>query len=135
MKNLFKYVILTLLAFSAFAALSSTTVIYNEKKTNISVTKEQPEFTIQLKSNPTTGFSWFLREYDSELVKPLEHHFVKGNSRLIGSPGMEEWTFRISPQAFAVPHQTVIRFVYARPWEKVPQSTGVAFIVSTQTKE
>src|SRR5688500_6563929 len=79
--------------------------IYTEDKTNILVTVKSPEFSIQLKSNPTTGYSWYLREYDSNLVAPVKHQFQANNEKkLIGAPGFEVWTFKMKPAAFIVPH-------------------------------
>ena len=113
-------------------AASSTT--YTQAQTNIVVTAASPKFTIKLDSNPTTGYAWFLHEYDPELVQPVKHEFKYGDKKLIGSPGYELWTFRITPKGFIVPQQTSIRMSYARPWEGADNTTQVVFRVSTQTK-
>src|SRR5437016_901686 len=113
----------SLMLFSAMAiaeqtANSSTSSnVYSEDKTNISVQQDQPSFVIKLKSNPTTGYTWFLREYDSNLVAPVKHSFVPPVKTLIGAPGYELWTFKVKSGAFAVPQITTIRLIYARPWQ------------------
>ncbi len=108
------------------------TPIYQENKTNISVTQNAPQFIYQLKSNPTTGFSWFLREYDSSLVTPVNHYFQHSDTKLMGAPGYEFWTFRLKPAAFLVPHQLIIRLVYMRPWQS--DETGKQLIVRVTTQ-
>jgi len=108
--------------------------IYTEDKTNILVTAAQPQFTIKLKSNPTTGYSWFLREYDSNLVSPVKHTFQHADQGLMGAPGYELWTFKMKPAALVVPQQTIIRFNYARPWTSTDTSTQLVFHVVTQSK-
>jgi inhibitor of cysteine peptidase len=109
--------------------------IYNEDKTGVYVKAEQSQFQIQLKSNPTTGYSWFLREYDSNLIKPIKQEFVAPkDKKLMGAPGYEVWTFQVKPAGFTVPQQSVIRFVYSRPWDGSDQSKQLVFRVSTSVK-
>lgn len=105
-------------------------IIYSENKTAIVVTSETPQFTIQLPSNPTTGYSWFLREYDSHLLAPVSHVFQKQTDERLGSPKIETWVFRIKKSAFLVPKQTSILFIYVRPWEAKPPAKVALFKVS-----
>jgi predicted secreted protein len=105
--------------------------VYTEKQQNITVTASHPEFTLKLKSNPSTGYSWSLGEYDAKLITPLKHNYHQSTSALIGASGFERWTFRVKPQAFAVPQQTNIAMVYARPWQKKETSTPLIFHVTT----
>lgn len=108
--------------------------VYGEDKTNIAVTPDQPTFVIKLKSNPTTGYSWFLREYDNTLVTPVKHDFIPPGKALIGAPGYEVWTFKAKPAAFSVPQITNIRMIYARPWQSGESTTQLVFHVATQGK-
>ena len=112
----------------------ASSMTYTQAETNIVVTAASPKFMIKLESNPTTGYSWFLHEYDPELVQPVKHEFKQGDKKLIGAPGYELWTFRIMPKGFIVPQQTSIRMSYARPWEGVDNTTQVVFRISTQSK-
>lgn len=117
------------------AVTAAQSIVYSQDKTNIAVTPDSPKFIIKLESNPTTGYSWFLHEYDAKLVQPLKREFKQGDKKLIGSPGYELWTFKIKPAGFIVPQQTTIRFAYARPWEGSENSTQLAFHVSTQPRQ
>jgi inhibitor of cysteine peptidase len=108
--------------------------IYTEDKLNIMVAPGQPEFTIKLKSNPSTGYSWFLREYDNTLITPVKHAFQQPTKGLIGAPGYETWVFRVKQAAFIVPQQTTIRMIYARPWQGSDSSTQTVFRVTIQGK-
>lgn len=92
--------------------------VYPEDKRVIMITQDQPMFVIKLKSNPTTGYSWFLRRIDASLIEPVKETFVAPTDKhLVGAPGYELWTFRVKPAAFSVPRVTKIRFEYVRPWE------------------
>jgi inhibitor of cysteine peptidase len=108
--------------FSVVAYADIATVnTYTEDKSAIIATAKKPEFIIKLNSNPTTGYGWFLRSYDSNLVMPVKHVYVAPDKKLVGAPGYELWTFRIKPAALVVPQQTMITLVYARPWETESQ--------------
>lgn len=108
--------------------------IYTEDKQSIMVSADHPEFTLKLKSNPTTGYSWFLRDYDPDMMTPIKHSFEGTTPKLMGSPSYELWTFKVKPTAFVVPQETVIRMVYTRPWETNDGSTQIVFRVMTQGK-
>jgi inhibitor of cysteine peptidase len=129
-----KYVVSLLcgLAIQSVMAAQAPTV-YTQDKQAISVSDNNPEFVIQLKSNATTGYSWFLRDYDAKLIQPIKHVYeAPANKKLMGAPGLEVWTFKAKPAAFAVPQQTMIRFVYTRPWDAdSSQSTQLVYSVTT----
>lgn len=90
----------------------------------IEVKRTDPNFVIELRSNPGTGYSWFLSRYDHELVQPVKKEYEASNKKLVGSGGKERWFFRLKPKAFIVPNILTIEMVYARPWslEDAPKS-------------
>jgi predicted secreted protein len=73
-------------------------------------TKVGETFTISLKSNPTTGFSW-QPEFDSEFLKLVSKDF-KSDSTLPGSPGVEFFEFEAIKQG-----EVKVKMIYKRPWE------------------
>lgn len=122
--------------FSGAVQAAQTSTVYTEKNLAISVSADHPEFVIKLKSNPSTGYSWFLRTYDHNLLKPIKHTFeapvYKGK---VGVPGFDVWIFRVLPAGFIVPQQTQLRFVYVRPWEAESTSAQqLVFSVATQQR-
>lgn len=104
--------------------------LHTEEAPNFLVSAASPVFILKLKSNPTTGFSWFMREYDDRLIIPIKHAYQSPTGKLMGAPGYDIWTFKVKPAGFVVPQQTVLRMVYARPWAP-DSSTQVVFRVST----
>jgi inhibitor of cysteine peptidase len=104
--------------------------VYTEDKLAIMILKDQPQFVIRLKANPTTGYSWFLREYDSTLLTPMKHHYEAPNTKLLGASGYDVWTFSVKPAGFTVPQITQIRFIYTRPWEAEGDGKQVVFRIS-----
>lgn len=123
------------LFFSAFAYAETQVAepaIYTQDKPTIIATPDKSEFIIKLKSNATTGYSWFLRQYDKNMIEPVSHKYQHPVSQLVGAPGFELWTFRVRSEGFTVPQVTYIRFIYSRPWEPANQtSTQVEFKVTT----
>lgn len=127
-------IVLAVLAVNFFVSANAAVTTYTEDKPSVTVDPHQPTFIIKLKSNPTTGYSWFLREYNNNLLLPVKHAYQHPDAKLAGAGGFELWTFRMKPAGFIVPQQTTIRFIYARPWQGADNSTQVVFRVTTTAK-
>ncbi len=78
-------------------------------------------FTISLKSNPTTGFSW-QPEFDSEFLKLVGKDF-RSDSTLPGSPGVEFFEFEAIKQG-----EVKVKMIYKRPWEPRSLEEQVALV-------
>lgn len=83
----------------------------------IHVTAENTEFTINLQSNPSTGYTWFVAGYSSDLIEPVSETYIAPDKNMPGAPGIEQWVFRVKAEAFIVPHKLIIKMSYSRPWE------------------
>jgi len=112
--------------FLSLLFLCFISVIYADKKGDVTdpqkpivVKSSQPTFALTLSSNPTTGYAWFLKSYDTEIIKPLGKKFypAKSQSKLLGAGGYEVWNFMVKPNGFTVPQTTNITLIYTRPWE------------------
>ena len=98
---------------------AETKVVFTDSLKTIVVKKSKPVFSIILQSNPTTGYSWSLKNYDVSLILPVSNKFYPPtNKKLIGAPGYEKWTFRVKPSGFTVPQLTNITLIYLRPWDE-----------------
>ncbi|MDP8215094.1 MAG: protease inhibitor I42 family protein [Candidatus Euphemobacter frigidus] len=72
------------------------------------------EFTIILKSNPTTGYSWrFAAPPDEKIITLVNSTFQPPQTQLKGAGGEQLWTFRAVGEG-----KTTISLEYVRPWEK-----------------
>lgn len=113
------------------AAFADTTVpVYTEKNTSIAVSAKQPTFTLKLKSNPTTGYSWSLQPVNSKVIELVKHSFQAPKNGLIGQSGFEVWTFLLKPASFANPQPITIQMLYARPWNKKDNPTAMTFVIT-----
>jgi inhibitor of cysteine peptidase len=135
-RNVTIFFLILLASFSVYADPEPETLpTYTDSKPAVVVTAQQPVFVIKLKSNPTTGYSWFLREYNDSGIQAVKHVFVAPtDKKLVGEPGYELWTFRVKPAGFVVPQQMMVRFTYTRPWESNDNSTQIVFSVTTSGK-
>jgi len=123
-----------LLNFCIDAFATTEPNIYTENKLGVMVTVDQPQFMIRLESNPTTGYSWYLRDYDRQFITPLKHYYEAPDNKLMGHAGHEVWVFSAKPGAFTVPQMTQIDLVYIRPWDVTAQSKQVIFRVVSNTR-
>ena len=72
---------------------------------------------ITLNSNPSTGYTWELKHYDTKFLKFNGKEYIKSKSGLIGSPGQERFNFTVLPlQPLEIQH-TKITLYHSRQWE------------------
>jgi inhibitor of cysteine peptidase len=118
--------------FAIFTLAAHAEATYTESQPNITITSVQPDFTLKLRSNPSTGYSWAIEDYDAKYITPLEHSYQHATAQLPGAGGYELWSFRVNPHAFITSQQTTIRMMYTRPWEKIKRRTELVFHVTTE---
>ncbi|MBS1174392.1 MAG: putative chagasin family peptidase inhibitor [Burkholderiaceae bacterium] len=72
-------------------------------------------FSIQLRSNPTTGYRWQLVEpFDKTLLDKVSNHYQAdaNPNHMVGVGGTETWTFKALKSG-----HTEIQLHYIRSWE------------------
>lgn len=105
---------------------------YADPTKPIIVKAEQPVFSIRLKSNRTTGYQWIYDADHSSLFVAATHEAYQApsNTKLMGAPGYEIWTFTVQKAAFAVPTTAKITLLNARPWDMAISKKMVITVVS-----
>ncbi len=116
---------------SANAAPKPSPSVSDPGKT-IMVSQTAPEFTITLAANPSTGYSWFVADYDPQFITVIKHSYQAPISQLVGARGIDVWNFKVNPAAFTAPHLLKIDMLYARPWNAHDNSNKTEFMVATQ---
>lgn len=126
------YIIFIIMTFLASLSLAETkpAPISDDTKP-IMVNANDPYVTIRLKSNPTTGYRWFIRSYPHAFIVPQQHSVEKQTSNLMGAPTQEVFTFKLNRIAFTAPHHFIIRFSYLRPFEASGKIDGRTFRITT----
>lgn len=70
---------------------------------------------IELKGNPTTGFTWIYEIEDDSIISIDEKQKYLGSNGIVGASNL--FTFTISPLNSGI---TTIKFEYKRSWETAP---------------
>ena len=73
-------------------------------------------FTITLPETPSTGYTWYLHDFDSALIHPVSKVYEGTNTP--GAPGTAIWTF--SPESVPVPISTTLTFSLERSFGNEP---------------
>lgn len=81
----------------------------------ITLKQAQSLFSITVDANPTTGYSWSIKEMDKDNFRLLKKQYTAVNQGLIGSGGKTEFKFKVVNKAFKGKSQIVL--VYSRPWD------------------
>ena len=103
-KAIIYFLIAFMLGAAAYAAACMRTV----------KAKAGNSFSIKIESNPTTGYSWQLASpVYGKLVRHVSNKYYPAKTGLVGSGGVEIWTFKAIKRG-----NTRIKFKYVRPWEK-----------------
>jgi inhibitor of cysteine peptidase len=113
MKNYLICLVLVLFMISMISGCSSkeSIIAYTETSQVIKV-KVGQEFTIALKSNPTTGYDWEYISVFYQWIQSLGKTYEADNTGLIGSGGTDKFTFKAKVKGTAT-----LVFSYKRSWE------------------
>ncbi len=118
-----KILIRLLVVFCFFVTVSVSAETFTDPDKPIMLKPHEMIFVLKLKSNPTTGYSWFLRKPSMTLFESIQHRYVAPNVKRMGASGYELWTFKLDRHALNVPHYFKIKMIYARPWQSPPADT------------
>ncbi len=132
--NLVNIFVLMLLIISNCYAnqISPLIPIYTNANQTITVTQKSPEFKIQLKANPTTGYTWTTKQYDQHLLTLVNYRYIPPSVQMPGAGGIAEWDFKANAKAFEKPQSTIIQLLYARSWDLTDHPTNIEFKVVTK---
>jgi predicted secreted protein len=136
MKKTLALIFLSVFVYSAYAidinvGIGKRPIIFTNPNQAININKDTKRFIIQLRSNRSTGYAWFLRYYDTRLFKLEQHKYFPSPSAMVGAGGVERWQFRVRDNAFKAPQMSQINFVYARPWKMNERPSFAVFKVMT----
>jgi len=119
MKNFNIRFIFVILFLSLFVSVSAQDNFFRRYKSiRIPLGKT---FTIDLDSNPSTGFSWLLVDIsDKKVLEIVKKEYVNAGSLIVGAPGTERWSFKTVKTG-----KTVLTFEYRRSWEDNEQAQKI----------
>ena len=87
------------------------------------------ELTLNLESNPSTGYRWFLANTESSVLISVGKSAFKQGRPMPGAGGVESWTFRAAEGG-----NETLKFEYRRAWEtNMPPARKVLFHVKVRS--
>lgn len=107
------------MALSAFACSTNAT----ESHSNKINAKTGSQFKIELKSNPTTGYSWILRKLPDNVAyfgSQYEEDSTCQSKKLLGCGGKTTMHFIAVSSGLSQ-----IELQYAQPWESLPKEKTI----------
>jgi inhibitor of cysteine peptidase len=124
-KIMFALICLFLVASILVACAPAAPTVYTDDKTPITAGAGE-QFTIELKSNPTTGFSW-QADYDKTILTQTAKDYVADATKagVVGAGGVDKFSF-----AGVKAGTTKITFTYKRTWESVPPAETKTFNIT-----
>ena len=129
MKAMIIVLISLMMSITAFAAERNG---FTDPTKILQVSSASQDIALKIRSNPTTGYSWFLVDYDHDLLTPVSQTYVPPTSDLVGASGYEVWHFKANTKAFTVPQLTQITLQQIRPWSAPTDSRKLTFTVAIQ---
>ena len=97
---------------------------------------ENPLISVPIENNRTTGFNWYLEEYNEKLIQPVASSYDTATSQdmqtsMVGAPGVTTWKFKVLKPAFRVPTVTKVVLRYARSWNQTSSITKTIWIFTS----
>jgi predicted secreted protein len=85
------------------------------------------EAVLELPSNRSTGYSWFLADSKDSVLTSLGQPAYRVSRSMPGAGGTETWKFQATKAG-----NGSLKLEYRRPWEKVPPAKTVLFHISVK---
>lgn len=107
------FAVVLVFAFNSQAAIAATKVITDAEKGNTIQLKLGDILEVHLRSNPTTGYSWYVHPKSTQLLKLLGQSQTQSHQPGVGRPILQVLRF----QTVANGEGTLILH-YIRTWER-----------------
>jgi inhibitor of cysteine peptidase len=104
---------LVTIACSAQVALAATKVIKDKDKDGVVRMRVVDRLELRLKSNPSTGFMWYVEKESTPLLKLHHQSQTEPTKPGVGRPIFQVFTFEAQHAG-----DGVLRLHYVRSWEK-----------------
>jgi len=116
------------LAFFSFSGYSEANKNEQEPKKKHYQVAVNGVFTIELDSNPSTGYTWQWMNQDSVTsVERIGQDFVSDNPKLVGNSGRAIWKFQGRK-----PGTDTLDLEYKRPWDKNSTIDSTKIVVTVK---
>ncbi|MDF2691266.1 MAG: hypothetical protein K0S29_1121, partial [Gammaproteobacteria bacterium] len=102
----------------------------NTPKQTINVGVDQHLVRIALPANATTGYQWYVSNYNTELMTLSSYHYLAPTNHRVGAGGTAEFTFTVKPAFHVAPQITEVDFIYGQSWDMTGATSRVISLTS-----
>ncbi|MDF2940833.1 MAG: hypothetical protein K0R66_1475 [Gammaproteobacteria bacterium] len=102
-------------------------------KQTINVGSDQHLVRIALPANATTGYQWYVSNYNTDLLTLNSYHYRAPTTHRVGAGGTAEFVFAVKPSFHVAPQITNIDFVYGQSWDMNGATSRVIALTSIPT--
>ncbi|MDO8954044.1 MAG: protease inhibitor I42 family protein [Gammaproteobacteria bacterium] len=99
-------------------------------KQTINVSSQQHLVKIALPANATTGYQWYVSNYNTDLLTLTAYHYLAPTNHRIGAGGTAEFIFSVKPGFHVAPQITNVSFVYGQSWDMNGETTRTVTLTS-----
>lgn len=96
----------------------------------INVGVQQHIVKIALPANATTGYQWYVSNYNTDLLTLSSYKYVAPQTRRVGAGGTAEFEFTVKPGFHVAPQITDVTFVYGQSWDMNGATSKVIALTS-----
>lgn len=107
----------------------STHIAQSDDKAII-VKSNDDRIEIKLAANATTGYQWFVKHYDHNLLNLMSYHYLAPGSNLAGAGGTAVFVFEVESTFHRAPQISTVTFEYGQPWNLSLMKTHKVTVVS-----
>ncbi len=112
--------------------LGATTMTYADNiNQNIQLTSQQQTVQITLPANATTGYQWYVQNYDRNLLSTQSYRYGAPTSTALGAGSNATFVFNIDPRFYDAPQITTLTFIYQQPWNPGKNTTSATVTISS----
>lgn len=125
----------TKLSLSVLSALTGVLLLSSAAFADqtVRIPQNQNTITLQLNANATTGYQWFLENYNQTYFTYLGYHYLapqKADPKMTGVPGLAQFTFQVNPAFHQGPLTSKIHLIYGQPWDMTATTETTITLVS-----
>ena len=119
------------LGLAALLGISVMTNVYAaDTPNNITLKAGQQTVQVTLLANATTGYQWFTKYYDHDLLHLQKYQYdPHPTGGKVGVGGTATFTFAVDANFYKAPQTTDLVFVYKQPWSPGMEGAKIAEVM------
>jgi len=135
MKLKVSYLLTFLLLFlTTTLSFANQQLTFSDSSQVITIIPPMKGFIISLPANPTTGYQWTVKQYDSTMLTLDKQDYLRSTSQLVGAGGHARLYFSVNPVVLNTKQEktTSVILLYARSFAPNDNPKEVKFNITIE---